>query len=61
MRRIEPTNTFKRDYKRESKGKYRVVQKMQKMGSDTIAKNGVRHDYFGMTTAVPRFFAKLLA
>lgn len=23
MRRIEPTNAFKRDYKRESKGKYR--------------------------------------
>lgn len=25
MRRIEPTNTFKRDYKRESKGKYRAA------------------------------------
>jgi len=25
MRRIEPTNSFKRDYKRESKGKYRVA------------------------------------
>ena len=24
MRRIEPTNTFKRDYKRELKGKYRA-------------------------------------
>lgn len=25
MRRIEPTNAFKRDYKRESKGKYKVA------------------------------------
>lgn len=25
MRRIEPTNAFKRDYKRESKGKYRAA------------------------------------
>ncbi|MEO6985411.1 MAG: type II toxin-antitoxin system YafQ family toxin [Paralcaligenes sp.] len=25
MRRIEPTNVFKRDYKRESKGKYRAA------------------------------------
>ncbi len=25
MRRIEPTNTFKRDYKRELKGKYRAA------------------------------------
>jgi mRNA interferase YafQ len=25
MRRIEPTNTFKRDYKRELKGKHKIV------------------------------------
>lgn len=25
MRRIEPTNSFKRDYKRESRGKYSAV------------------------------------
>lgn len=25
MRQIEPTNAFKRDYKRESKGKYKVI------------------------------------
>ena len=25
MRRIEPTNAFKRDYKRESKGKYKAA------------------------------------